>query len=123
MSAPLVPPLSPGPLGGSSRELHVEALLGHKLCDSEGKTLGRIEEFVAEIVGTDWVVLEVHVGRGALIERLIEISTLVPFFGFVERRANKRYRLRWDQLDVSDPQRPRATVRRQELQLVNGSKG
>ena len=115
MSAPLVQPVSPGPLGGSSRELHVETLLGYKLCDSEGRALGRIEEIIAEIAGTDWVVREVHLGRGALIERLIEISTIVPFFGFVQRRANARYRLRWDQLDFTDPTHPRATVRREEL--------
>ena len=100
------------------RELRVESLLGHRLRGADGKALGRIEEIVAEIRGTDWIVVEVHVGKGALLERLAELTSLVPLFGAVERRLGRRHRVPWDQLDFSDPSHPRATVRRDELLRV-----
>jgi hypothetical protein len=98
------------------RELHLESLLGHHLRGADGKPLGRIEEVVAEIRGTDWIVVEVHVGPGALLERLAELTSLVPLFGALHRRLNARHRVPWDRIDFTDPSRPRATVRRAELQ-------
>jgi sporulation protein YlmC with PRC-barrel domain len=98
------------------REARVEELLGKKLCDSDGHKVGRIEELIAELRGTDLVVVEVHLGRGALLERLGELSTLVPLFGGLQRRLERRIRVPWHQLDLTDPDHPRATVRRAELQ-------
>jgi len=102
----------------SVRELRVESLLGHRLRGADGKSLGRIEEIVAEIRGTDWIVVEVHVGRGALLERLTELTSLVPLFSALQHRLGERRRVPWDRLDFSDPSRPRATVRREELECV-----
>lgn len=98
------------------RELHLESLLGHRLRGADGKSLGRIEEVVAEIRGSDWIVVEVHVGPGALLERLAELTSLVPLFGALQRRLGARHRVSWDRLDLSDPSRPRASVRRDELE-------
>jgi sporulation protein YlmC with PRC-barrel domain len=97
--------------------VHVEWLVGQRVRDAEGKSLGRIEEIVAEISGTDWIVLEVHLGPGALMERLLEISTLFPLSGLLRRRFGERIRVPWDRLDLNDPSHPRATVRRDELEV------
>ena len=117
MSAPLVAPISPPSRGVSSRELHVESLVGLRIRDATGKSLGRIEEIVAEISGTDWIVVEVHLGPGALMERLLEISTLIPLSGLLRRRFGQSVRVPWDRVDFTDPAHPRATVRRDELQV------
>jgi hypothetical protein len=100
------------------RELHVESLLGHHLRGADGKSLGRIEEIVAEIRGTDWIVVEVHLGRGALLERLAELTSLVPLLGALQRRLAPRHRVPWAQIDFTDPSHPRATVTFRDLERV-----
>lgn len=95
------------PLELAARELHVESLLGHRLRDAAGVSLGRIEEIVAEVRGTDWIVVEVHVGPGALLERLTELTSLIPLPGFLRRRFGTRRCVPWNRLDLSDPSRPR----------------
>jgi len=104
--------------GGAVQELHVESLLGHRLRGADGKSLGRIEEVVADIRGTDWIVVEVHVGPHALLERFAELTTLVPLFGPLQRRLAARHRVPWECLDLTDPSHPRATVRRADLERV-----
>lgn len=101
----------------SYRELQLESLLGKRLRDSDGHSLGRIEELVAEQRGLDWVVIEVEVGPGALVARLLEISTLVPFLGAL-RRSIARHRVAWHQLDLSDPDHPKLAVRRSEVETL-----
>ena len=100
------------------RELRVESLLGHRLRGPDGKSLGRIEEVVAEVRGTDWIVVEVHIGRGALLERLTELTSLVPLFSALQHHLGERRRVPWERLDFTDPSHPRATVRRDELERV-----
>lgn len=95
---------------GAKTEINVEQLIGRHVRDSHGKNVGRIEEVIAEIRDTDWVVVEVHLGRGALLERLVDLSTLVPVIGTLAKRSRKRYRLAWSELDLTDPDRPRALV-------------
>jgi sporulation protein YlmC with PRC-barrel domain len=97
------------------REVRVEDLLGKRLCDAEGRRVGRVEELIAEIRGTDLVVVEVHLGRGALLERIVELSTLVPVFGALQRRLQQRIRVPWYLLDLTDPDHPRITLRREQL--------
>jgi len=99
-------------------ELRVESLLGHRLRGADGKSLGRIEEIIAEIRGTDWIVIEVHVGRGALLERLTELTSLLPLVGPLRHRLGARHRVPWDRLDFTDPSCPRATVTRSDLERV-----
>ena len=106
------------PADTAVRELRVESLLGHRLRGADGKSLGRIEEIVAEIRGTDWIVIEVHVGRGALLERLTELTSLLPLLGPLRHRLGARHRVPWDRLDLTDPSRPRALVRREDLDRV-----
>ena len=97
------------------REVHIEQLIGRKVRDADGRKIGRIEELLAEWQGTDLVVIEVHVGPGALLERLIDLATLIPYSGTVQRQLRHLRRIPWHQLDLSDPDHPRVTVRQEEL--------
>lgn len=107
--------------GSPSREIHLESLLGKRVRDPSGHSLGRIEEIIAEQRGLDWVVVEVQTGPGAMVARLVEISTLVPFAEFLQRSV-ARHRIAWHQLDLGDPDHPRTTVMRDEIErLVPGS--
>ena len=101
-----------------AREIHVEALVGRALRDVDGRKVGRVEELVVEQLDAHWLVVEVHVGVGALIERIVELSTLVPMMSALRRRLSKRYRVPWQQLDLSDPDRPRALVRLGDLKRL-----
>ena len=88
------------------RELHVELLCGRKVVDRNGKKVGRIEEIVAEYQGADLVVHEVHLGRRGFFERFSIYS------GTHDRTPT---RLRWEDIDFTDPEHPRLKVGIEEL--------
>jgi sporulation protein YlmC with PRC-barrel domain len=90
------------------RELHVELLSGRKVVDRNGKKVGRIEEIVAEYRGSELIVREVHVGRVGLSERF-SLAFGARF------HSKKPARLRWEDLDFSDPKHPRLKVAIDEL--------
>lgn len=100
------------------REAHIEELVGRRLCDADGRSVGRIEELVAEIDGTDWLIVEIHVGPGALLERIADLSSLMPWMSALGKRLNKRYIIQWRDLDFSDPDHPRTVVRRSNLKRL-----
>jgi sporulation protein YlmC with PRC-barrel domain len=102
----------------ATREVRVEELLGKRVRDPSGAHIGRIEELIAEVQGTEMVVVEVHLGSGALLERLAEFAGGIPPFGFLRRAIGKDYRVPWQQLDLRDPAHPRVTVRRAELERI-----
>jgi hypothetical protein len=119
MSGPAEAIHDSGELDESAREIHLESLLGKRLRDEDGHSLGRIEELVAERRGLDWVVVEVEVGPGALLARLLEIATLVPLPGMLWRSI-PRYRVGWHQVDLSDLDHPLLRVRRNEVERIHG---
>ena len=88
------------------RELHVELLSGRKVVDRNGKKVGRVEEIVAEVRGKELIVHEVHVGRRGFAERfsLRNIG-----------RDKAPAKLRWEDIDFSDPEHPRLKVAIEEL--------
>lgn len=90
------------------RELHVELLSGRKVVDRNGKKVGRIEEIVAEYAaGRELIVQEVHIGRFGFLERFS-----VRMFG---TRATKPSKLRWEDLDFTDPEHPRLKIALDDL--------
>lgn len=96
-------------------EAHIEHLLGRRVVDVDGQAVGRLEEFHAEVVDGDLVVTEFHIGAGALLERVGEFVTQLPFLRYIPF-SRHMYRVPWEQLDLSDTLRPRVRVRRDELQ-------
>jgi hypothetical protein len=99
-----------------TRELQVELLLGRRVLDVDGRVAGRIEELIAVLDGPDTVVTEFHLGPAALVERLLGSTKSLPFFSGLPSFRSKK--ARWDQIDLSDPGRPRLTVRRDALESV-----
>lgn len=96
-------------------KLHINAelLLGSMVSDADGRKVGRIEEFkCGKYEGFD-AVLEYHLGAGAALERILAFVRELPFFDGLPARRIRR--VRWDQMDLSDPTHPRLLVRREEL--------
>jgi hypothetical protein len=58
----------------SAREVYVSDLVGRRVLDADGRSIGRLEELVAEVElhvrGKDYVVTEFHVGAYGALEAL-----------------------------------------------------
>ncbi len=101
----------------SAREVRVHHLVGRKVRDSRGVTVGRIHELCAEVElhdgGNDYVVREYRIGSMGVLEFLggsYFIRMLLHTLRIVTADA---YVVPWDQLDLSDPERPVLTSARQ----------
>jgi sporulation protein YlmC with PRC-barrel domain len=92
-----------------TRELHLELLLGRPVRARNGRRIGRIEEVCA---GEHETVEEFLVGEKALLERLAALGLFPP------PRRKTGYRIRWDQLEWSDPYNPRITCSVEDLQRL-----
>lgn len=97
-------------------EINLELLLGRRVRAETGEPVGRIEEVRAEDREGDLVIVEYHVGATALFERLSASPLGREILGlFRFGRAREGYRVPWDKLDLSDPERPRLTCPVAEL--------
>jgi hypothetical protein len=81
-------------------EIRLELLLGKRVLAADGTVVGRLEEFRAEREGETWVVTAFDIGPAAFIRRFAVNHLGIPLAGA------HGYRARWDQLDLSDPDRP-----------------
>lgn len=99
-------------IDASDRELRLDRLLGRPVLARDNQSVGRLEEFRAEQHGRDWAIMEYVIGAAGLLERLgVGVKLL---FG----KAGGGYVARWDQLDISDPERPRLTCGVEELRRL-----
>ena len=93
----------------NARELRLDRLVGRQVLTVNNKPMGRLEEFRAEKHGRGLTIGEYVIGAAGLFERLgMGVNMLLG------RRAGG-YVARWDQLDISDPERPRLTCGIEEL--------
>ena len=93
----------------STREVRAELLLGRKVLGPGGRVDARIEEIVLEPRGEDYVVREYLSGPEGFLEELMDFAVDVPllrWIPFLGRRIRRRP-IRWDWLDLSDPEHPR----------------
>ena len=102
-----------------ARELRLDLLLDRRVYDADGAVLGRLEEVVAVVtsdaLGSYYAVREYHIGKYALLESLAGAAFARAVMRRFGRRAYRRYTVPWDRMDLTDPERPRTTVRRGEL--------
>ncbi len=93
-------------------EIRLDRLLGRRVLGGNNRSIGRLEEFRVEEQRDSYVVTEYVIGKAGLLERLGVGFKLL--FG----RHGGGYVARWDQLDISDPEKPRLTCRIEELRTL-----
>jgi hypothetical protein len=100
------------------RELRVELLVGRKVVDATGEKAGHIEEIVAEYREGGMYVTEVHLGRTGFAERFSLGNAGQLFTSFFGARMKSRhaFRYRWEDVDFSDPERPRLKLNARALE-------
>lgn len=84
-----------------ANEVRLEELLGRRVRDGGGDTVGRLEEFRARREGEHWVVTEFDIGPTALLGRLAARHLGVTWPG-----RTGGYRATWEQINFDDPERP-----------------
>ena len=52
------------------REINIETLVGQMVVDAEGARAGRVEEILVATRGTDFVIVELHLGTAAVLGEL-----------------------------------------------------
>ena len=91
----------------SKRQLHVELLLGEKVFAMNGVSIGRLEEIRTEVNRGHFYVKEFLVGSYAVLDRLAAWRIGRAVLGVLGAKRDAGYRVRWDQLDLTDPHHPR----------------
>lgn len=97
-------------------EVSVELLIGTKVRDVNGKSVGRIEEFRVTRDEKTCVVDSYLVGASALIDRLSAWTLVRPLGRYL--RAKKFltvYEVAWQDMDLTDPKNPRLRIGQHEL--------
>jgi hypothetical protein len=90
-------------------ELYLDALLGRMVVARNNRPVERLEEFHAEQRGDYFHIVAFAIGSAGFMERLnLGIRAL-----FGKSRGGKI--ARWDQIDISDPTRPRLTCSVEDL--------
>lgn len=97
-----------------TQTVHVEFLKNRRVYDSEDKLAGRIESIHATWKGENCLVNEYRLGTAAFLERLgISAASLVGWMA-----CGQPLRVPWDQLDLSNPERPRLKCTIAELKKL-----
>lgn len=97
-------------------EIKIQHLLGRKVCDVDGNDVGRIEEFRAERIGKECLVESYLIGASAVIQRLSAWTLVRPINRFLHGRSfYSIYRVPWQDMDLSNPHRPRLRISKRDL--------
>ena len=88
-------------------EVHVELLLGEKVFAMNGRVIGRLEEIRTEVNRGHFFVSEFLVGSYAALERLAAWRIGRAVLRVLRAKRKEGYRIRWDQLDLTNPERLR----------------
>lgn len=97
------------------QQIHVELLLGEKVFALKGMSIGRLEEIRTEINKGHCFVSEFLVGSYAMLERLAAWHIGRALLRVLGAKKKEGYRIRWDQLDLSDPRHLRLLCDVEEL--------
>jgi hypothetical protein len=93
----------------ASQDFPLDRLIGAAVVDRDGQPAGRIEEFRVDRSSGEWRITEYVLGMAGLLERL-NVGFKLVLGG---RRRGRVARV--DQVDLSNPDHPRLTCRRDEL--------
>ncbi|HEX8891548.1 MAG TPA: hypothetical protein VF779_20535 [Pyrinomonadaceae bacterium] len=103
------------------QEVNLELLVGRRVFGLNGKSIGHLEEIQAELIKGECLVTEYLVGAYAVVERLAALSigrAILKLFGATKKHDG--YRVPWDKLDLTDPERPRLLCSVDELKTLAG---
>jgi sporulation protein YlmC with PRC-barrel domain len=101
------------------QEIHLELLIGKRVFGLNGRPIGRVEEVRAELNNRGHCfVSEFLIGSYAFLERLAAWRMGRVIMRKLHLRRSEGYRVRWEQLDLSDPRRPRLACETDELQRL-----
>jgi sporulation protein YlmC with PRC-barrel domain len=89
--------------------VRLEDLLGSCVVAINGRRVGHIEDVRVERHDGEYQVVEYQLGAGAMLHRWSVVRNLFGITG-------KTLRVRWNQLDISNPARPRLTCPLGEIQ-------
>jgi hypothetical protein len=93
--------------------LRLDRVIGRQVLTANNRSLGRLEECRVARRGSAWVVTEWVIGPAGLFERLGLGARLV-----LGRGHGGSFVARWDQLDLTNPDRPRLTCAVEDLRGV-----
>lgn len=103
----------------TTREIHLELLLGRQVLDSTGKAIGRIEEICAEQQGEECIIKEYLIGYAAILERLSAWNIGMAILHLLgAHKIHGGYKVPWNKLDLTDPQKPRLHCSLDELKSL-----
>ena len=98
------------------QEVHLELLIGKRVFALNGRSIGRLEEVRAELNARGYCfVTEFLIGSYAFLERLAAWRMGRALMRTLHLRRKEGYRVRWEQLDLSDPQHPQLVCEVEEL--------
>ena len=93
-----------------SNTVSLDRLIGRKILTANNRQLGRLEECRAERRGHEWVITEWVIGSAGLLQRLgVGVRMILGL------HAGRGFVARWDQLDISNPDKPRLKCSSEEL--------
>lgn len=96
------------------RELQLKTILGARVVDSEGHHIGRLEEIIADRGDEACEINSYIVEHRGIFDRM---STWALTSSLRSRMSKKQpYRVGWNQMDLSDPHRPRTLVPKELLE-------
>ena len=96
-----------------SRSIRLDRAIGRQVRASNNRPIGRLEECRVERRGDEWFVTEWMIGAAGLLERLGLGARLI-----VGASRGQSYAVRGDQLDLTDPERPRLSCPLDEVRRV-----
>jgi sporulation protein YlmC with PRC-barrel domain len=97
------------------QEIHLELLLGKQVYALNGRPIGRLEEVCVQLQEGVATVNEFEVGTYALFDRLSAWQIGRSILGLFGSLSKSGYSVKWNQLDLSDPERLKLTCSVNEL--------
>ena len=97
-------------------DIRVQLLVGTKVHDVDGTSVGRIEEIRVERQEKALLVVAFLIGSSGLIERLSARTLVRPIRRLLRsRHIYSVYEVPWQEMDLSDPERPVLKIAQRDL--------